>query len=111
MEANPSPTESEKWLFYNKNRDALHIYTRPLRRRRYFCLCASLAAASVLGLVFFWLWTSQPGAQAVFEDIPPTEHWANGSATVPEKLDPLDPLASLNGPPTAQFRGWRSIYF
>lgn len=95
------PSDSEESLLYAK-----HVYSKYSPRRRYLFVVSSLTGLSLIGLVIFSLWTQQPGWKS------------NSSSTVPQDssdvlleapgnsaLDPLDPLAFVNGPATLDFHG------
>ncbi|KAF4573193.1 hypothetical protein EYR36_007703 [Pleurotus pulmonarius] len=77
----------------------------PSRTRRYFAACISLALAALAGFLFF-LWTTRhaPGLTITPEDVPPPLVMPPSNSSPILEVNPLDPLLSLKGPPTASFR-------
>ncbi|ESK90926.1 hypothetical protein Moror_16427 [Moniliophthora roreri MCA 2997] len=90
----------------------------PGQRRRYlFAACISLTVISLIGLVSFSLWTTQtpswttqnrPNVIPTFDEsiqqVPPPNQVVDTTKIPDAELDPLGPLAVLNGPPTAHFK-------
>jgi len=89
------------------------ITTPAPNRRLIFAVCASLTLAALFALVGFSFWTSYPSSHArlyyssrsgaIFSEQLPSELLSH-IAVNDTVLDPLDPLASLMGPPTRKFR-------
>lgn len=102
----PSSVES---LIYNNDKEAhtfKNRYSHLERRPFLFVTCACLAAASLFTVVAFALWTSRP-LPRLFPDDSLVDHQSQYDEYGLNELGihPLDPLASLKGPPTASFRG------
>jgi hypothetical protein len=81
------------------------LFTLWLRPRRMFFVAAFLASAALL-------WLFYVADETLYLVSPVLQNPKTLSiVSPPPHLDPLNPLASLNGPPTMKFRGLRSIPF
>ncbi|KAE9398471.1 hypothetical protein BT96DRAFT_1020127 [Gymnopus androsaceus JB14] len=112
-------TESLLSKLGSNSKDPMHSLSakeaqrQPSKRgHRILIACMSLAALSFLGMTVFLFWTPYswrlvihedltPVAQENYETLPPL--YEHEEETV-ETIDPWDPRASLNGPPTERFR-------
>ncbi|KAJ8523387.1 hypothetical protein ONZ45_g176 [Pleurotus djamor] len=83
--------------------------TIPAKRRAFIiAACSTLALTSVLGFLYFAFWTTHV-PQTILEPEPapspvPVLPTVAHNVSTQVTLDPLSPLASLMGPPTASFR-------
>jgi hypothetical protein len=101
-------SSQENLLFSaNKREGGLHFPENFPRRRSLLAICASFAAVSLLGFLFFTFWTEQPRPQTtVAEDIPQPGHTNTSTLSI---IDPFGAEANLIGAPTAQFRGMQPV--
>jgi hypothetical protein len=120
----PPTPDTEQCKLYDDQPNGRVFYQKPVKavsgRRLLFTTCATLAAASFLGLVVFNFWSHQPplvhsyvplnnsvpaNPVDVVQPVPTTPVPAPQPSNV---TDPWDPSNYLKGPPTPRFRGFIS---